>query len=94
MLVPRLGITLGSETVLECSCSASPIRICVWKRNGNDLRISSKYEPSTYNDDPETITLSLTIFHIQEEDLGRYECHAQNLLGEDSDYTFLYGTFS
>nr|XP_022329346.1 protein amalgam-like [Crassostrea virginica]XP_022329347.1 protein amalgam-like [Crassostrea virginica]XP_022329348.1 protein amalgam-like [Crassostrea virginica] len=90
VLVSRLGITLGSETVLQCSCSASPIRICVWKRNGNDLRISSKYEPNTYNDDPETITLSLTIFHIQEEDLGRYECHAQNLLGEDSDYTFLY----
>lgn len=90
MLLPRLGITLGSETVLQCSCSSSPIGVCVWKKDGRDLRISGKYELNPYNDDPETITLSLTISHIKEEDLGRYECHAQNELGEDSDYTDLY----
>lgn len=91
MLLPRLGITLGSETVLQCSCSSSPIGVCVWKKDGRDLRISGKYELNPYNDDPETITLSLTISDIKEEDLGRYECHAQNELGEDSDYTDLYG---
>lgn len=90
VLLSRLGIILGSETVLQCSCSSSPIGVCVWKKDGRDLRIAGKYEPNPYNDDPETITLGLTIFHIQEEDLGRYECHAQNVLGEDSDYTYLY----
>ncbi|XP_048737295.2 neuronal growth regulator 1-like isoform X2 [Ostrea edulis] len=89
-LVPRLGITLGSETVLQCSCAASPIGICEWRKDGRDLHISGKYEPNTYKDDPETITLSLTIFHIRQEDLGLYECHAKNLMGEDSDYTDLY----
>lgn len=90
VLVPRLGITLRTETVLQCSCCASPIRICEWRKDGRELHISGKYELNTYKDDPETITLSLSIFHIQEEDLGRYECHAKNWLGEDSDYTFLY----
>eukprot|EP00105_Crassostrea_gigas_P026509 XP_011447500.1 PREDICTED: neuronal growth regulator 1 isoform X3 [Crassostrea gigas] len=90
MLIPRLGITLGSETVLQCSCSSSPIGVCVWKKDGRDLRISGKYELNPYNEGHETITLGLTISHIQEEDLGRYECHAQNELGQDSGYTDLY----
>ena len=44
-----------------------------------------------YDEDRNTITLSLRIFSIERHDYGTYTCVASNELGEDSESMILYG---
>lgn len=44
-----------------------------------------------YNEDENTLTLSLRIQSLTEEDYGEYECVSQNLMGRDSERMELYG---
>lgn len=64
MLILRLGIILGLEMVLECSCFLFFIGVCVWKKDGRDFRIFGKYEFNFYNEGCEIIMLGLIIFYI------------------------------
>lgn len=44
-----------------------------------------------YDEQKNSLTLSLRIFDIQESDFGTYTCVASNTLGEDTEAMILYG---
>ena len=61
-------------------------------RNGEKVSsLSQKYRLEIYDEDRNTITLSLRIFSIERHDYGTYTCVASNTLGEDSESMVLYG---
>ncbi|ESO92522.1 hypothetical protein LOTGIDRAFT_120548, partial [Lottia gigantea] len=90
----RIGQELGKETILECVVSASPLGVTVWKKNGKELSTSWKYEVDIYNEDHNTITLSLRIANIDHDDFSEYVCEASNILGVASTKMLLYGKYS
>ena len=47
-----------------------------------------------YDQKENTMTLALRITNLQPEDYGTYECHSQNMLGQDSEYMVLYGMWN
>ncbi len=49
-------------------------------QNGDRVAISGEADP----DDPTRFKLNLVIHEVREEDGGRYSCHANNTIGEDS----------
>ena len=53
--------------------------------------LSQKYRMEIYDEEPNTITLSLRIFSIERHDYGTYTCVSSNKLGEDSESMILYG---
>ena len=61
-------------------------------RHGKEIKtLSQKYRLEVYDEDRNTITLSLRIFSIERHDYGTYTCVASNELGEDSESMILYG---
>ncbi|XP_067666670.1 limbic system-associated membrane protein-like isoform X2 [Haliotis asinina] len=86
----KIGQSRGKETILECIVQAYPIGVTEWKRNGKKIDQSWKYRSEVYEDDRITITLSLRIMDIGEEDYGMYTCEAENLLGGDAEEMQLY----
>ncbi|CAL1526556.1 unnamed protein product [Lymnaea stagnalis] len=88
----RLGQDTGKETILECSITANPQAVGVWKKNGVEIKTQSgkfRIEPYT-EDDQHTIVLSLRIMVIEPEDYGVYTCEASNKLGTDNRDMILY----
>ncbi|XP_050401914.1 opioid-binding protein/cell adhesion molecule isoform X2 [Patella vulgata] len=86
----RISQELGKETILECVVSASPLGVTVWKKHERELSTSWKYEVDIYNEDHNTITISLRIANIDHEDFSEYTCEASNPLGIASAKMQLY----
>ncbi|XP_060062805.1 lachesin-like [Ylistrum balloti] len=89
----RLGQYLGKETILECRVTANPQVYSTWKRNGVEITNNYKYRVEVYEEDKNTITISLRIREIDEHDYGTYTCKASNSLGTDMEEMFLHESF-
>ncbi|KAL8583912.1 hypothetical protein ACOMHN_009665 [Nucella lapillus] len=87
----RIGQDVGRETILECTVTAFPHAVSMWMRNGEKIStLSQKYRLEIYEEQPNSITLSLRIFSIERHDYGVYTCVASNPLGEDTESMILY----
>ncbi|KAK7491727.1 hypothetical protein BaRGS_00016983, partial [Batillaria attramentaria] len=83
----RIGQDIGKETILECTVTAFPHAVSMWMRIST---LNQKYRLEIYDEDRNTITLSLRIFTIERHDYGEYTCVASNTLGKDSESMILY----
>lgn len=86
----RIGQLLGLETILECRVTANPQTYSAWKRNGHEIDNDWKYRVVVFEENENTITLSLRIRPIDKEDYGDYVCVSNNKLGSDREKMFLY----
>ena len=88
-----MGQFKNKETILECKVTANPIVYSAWKRNGVELSNSHKYRIEIYDEEKSTITISLRIRNLQDQDFGKYTCEAKNKYGRDSEIMILYGMY-
>ena len=90
---PRLGQSVGRETILECKVAASPHGSIVWRKDGRNIPLHIyKYSTMVYDEeDRHEKTLALNIIDIDKSDFGRYTCEAENKLGSDKEHMLLYG---
>ena len=88
----RMGQSVGRETILECVVTAYPQAVNYWQKDGRRLSSSAKYRVDAYDDDDNTVVLSLRIHDIEQADYGEYTCVAANALGRDQQTMYLYGT--
>ncbi|XP_021359328.1 lachesin-like isoform X1 [Mizuhopecten yessoensis] len=86
----RMGQYQGKETILECRVTANPQVYSTWKRNGVEITNNYKYRVEVYEEDKNTITISLRIRQIDKDDYGPYTCKASNSLGTDMEEMLLY----
>ena len=84
------SVNTGNTVTLACTVSSSlPITNVYWQRNigGSGTTITTtntnKYSGST------TTTPSLTIFSVQQSDVGTYTCYGSNRVGTDQSSTTL-----
>ena len=84
------SVNTGNTVTLVCTVSSSlPITNVYWQRNigGSGTTITTtntnKYSGST------TTTPSLTIFSVQQSDVGTYTCYGSNNVGTDQSSTTL-----
>ena len=82
---------MGKDTILECIVSANPQEITVWKRDDVEIHKSIKYRVEIYEEGDNTITLSLRVRNLDENDFGKYTCTASNILGSDEESMIVYG---
>ena len=89
------SVNTGNTVTLVCTVSSSlPITNVYWQRNigGSGTTITTtntnKYSGST------TTTPSLTIFSVQQSDVGTYTCYGSNSVGTDQSSTTLSVTGS
>ncbi|XP_069137096.1 lachesin-like [Argopecten irradians] len=86
----RMGQNQGKETILECRVTANPQVYSAWMRNDAEITNNYKYRVEVYHEDKNTITISLRIRQIDEDDYGIYTCKASNGLGTDVEEMILY----
>ncbi|XP_060555528.1 opioid-binding protein/cell adhesion molecule homolog [Ruditapes philippinarum] len=86
----RMGQGQGKETIIDCKITANPQGYIVWQRQGREITNSHKYGITVYEEDRYTTTLSLRIARLNEDDFGKYKCHAQNKYGTDTEDMMLY----
>jgi neuronal growth regulator 1 len=86
-----MGQGQGKETIIDCKITANPQGYIVWQRQGREITNSHKYGITVYEEDRYTTTLSLRIARLNEDDFGKYKCHAQNKYGTDTEDMMLYG---
>ncbi|BFY98117.1 hypothetical protein BsWGS_01157 [Bradybaena similaris] len=87
----RIGQEKGKETILECTVTAFPHAVTMWKKGDHKIQTSTlKYRVEVYDEDKDKLTLSLRVFNIQDSDFGVYTCEASNTLGEDEESMYLY----
>jgi hypothetical protein len=79
--VTRIKQYPGKETILDCVITAFPQANNVWKKDGKELITSSRRLISVYDEGDNTLTLSLRLQEIDDEDYGEYTCEAANALG-------------
>lgn len=82
----------GETSDLHCTVKASPAARIYWTKNGQKLHDTDKYKihihPHTKHH--HNIT-TLRIRNVNKNDLGRYDCHAENDLGKhDVNVTLIY----
>ena len=89
------SVNTGNTVTLVCTVSSNlPITNVYWQRNigGSITTITTtntnKYSGST------TTTPSLTIFSVQQSDVGTYTCYGSNSVGTDQSSTTLSVTGS
>lgn len=88
----RLGQNENKETMLECIVTASPQGDNYWKRGKNEISKNEYgYRVEVYPEDEYTISISLRILNVKNDDFGLYTCEAKNALGMSSDTMELYG---
>ena len=88
----RIGQAVGHETILECFITAYPQAVNFWQKEGRQVTSSSKYRVDAYDEEDNTVVLSLRIHDIEHADYGAYTCVAANALGQDQETMHLYGT--
>ncbi|XP_064608403.1 limbic system-associated membrane protein-like isoform X2 [Liolophura sinensis] len=86
----RIGQVRGRETILECIITAYPHTLNYWKRFGEEIENNDKYQVDVYEEGEDTLTLSLRIRSLQEEDYGKYTCVSINPVGSDEETMYLY----
>jgi len=87
----RVEQPLGGEAVLECRITAAPQVIKLWYKSGQVIGTSSgKRLVEIHDDGDHTITLSLRISDINENDYGEYKCFGANQLGQSEKSVWLY----
>ncbi|KAH9513237.1 hypothetical protein Btru_034447 [Bulinus truncatus] len=88
----RMGQDVGKETILECTITANPQAVGIWKKNGTEVKTTSgKFRIEPYPEDEQhSIVLSLRIMVIEKDDFGTYSCEAQNKHGSDVKHMILY----
>ncbi|XP_012936781.2 opioid-binding protein/cell adhesion molecule homolog isoform X2 [Aplysia californica] len=87
----RMGQDIGKETILECIITANPQAIGIWRKDGTEMKtLSGKFRVELYREEEYSVTLSLRIMYIEQEDYGHYTCEASNKLGMDSGSMELY----
>ncbi|XP_046370060.1 lachesin-like isoform X2 [Haliotis rufescens] len=87
----RIGQVRGKDTILECVVTAHPQGVSVWKFENRPLPTTmQKYRVEVFEEGSHTITLSLRISQLSEDDYGEYTCVASNSMGSDSKRTLLY----
>ncbi|XP_071115659.1 lachesin-like isoform X2 [Haliotis cracherodii] len=87
----RIAQVRGKDTILECVVTAHPQGVSVWKFENRPLPTTmQKYRVEVFEEGSHTITLSLRISQLNEEDYGEYTCVASNSMGSDSKRTLLY----
>jgi hypothetical protein len=84
------SVNTGNTVTLVCTVTSNlPITNVYWQRNngGSGTTITTtntnKYSGST------TTTPSLTIFSVQQSDVGTYTCYGSNSVGTDQSSTTL-----
>jgi len=93
----RLGQAKGRrETLLNCLITAIPQASNYWEKDGRRLTSASnpKYRIEAYEEDDNTVTLSLRIQDLSRADYGEYRCVAANSLGKDDQVLQLFGKFT
>ncbi|XP_070549515.1 basement membrane-specific heparan sulfate proteoglycan core protein-like isoform X1 [Ptychodera flava] len=73
----QISVSLDSEAILECIAEGSPIPKITWTDNVGEIR------DALDSVDGNTITSTLTIPGISEQQLGIYLCEASNSAGRD-----------
>ena len=80
--IKRMGQVRGKETILDCTITAMPLGIMVWKKDGRELKKSWKYRIEPYDESGNSYTLSIRIIDLDENDFGEYTCVGANVLGK------------
>ena len=89
MQQPSYSVTTGNTVTLVCTVSSSlPINNVQWQRNvgGSITTITSNTNTNKYSGST-TSTPSLTIFSVQQSDVGTYTCFASNSVGTGQSTT-------
>jgi len=89
-----MGQALGRETILECIITAYPQAVNYWQKDARRVTSSAKYRVDAYDEEDNTVVLSLRIHDIEQADYGEYTCVAANALGDDQETMYLYGMMS
>ena len=89
-----MGQAVGRETILECIITAYPQAVNYWQKDGRRVTSSAKYRVDAYDEEDNTVVLSLRIHDIELSDYGEYTCVAANALGRDQETMYLYGITS
>ncbi|KAL8578025.1 hypothetical protein ACOMHN_048801 [Nucella lapillus] len=92
----RIGQTRGKETILECQITANPQANIKWLRQTNQGKpeeiktVAAQYRVDVYREAEDSITLSLIIMNVDDQDFGSYLCEASNVLGQDTESMVLF----
>ncbi|RUS86753.1 hypothetical protein EGW08_005476 [Elysia chlorotica] len=86
----RLGQYLGKDTILECEVNAFPLGTVLWRHRNRPMSNTLTSEVNLYNKLDDSVILSLRLQQISKEDLGTYECYADNSLGVTTKSMTLY----
>ncbi|XP_013408316.1 protein amalgam isoform X2 [Lingula anatina] len=78
---PRIGQSVGKDTILECIITAEPIVTIYWMYRNTEIQRSTRYDVEAYDEGPKTVILTVRIFDLTKEDFGEYTCVAKNKLG-------------
>ncbi|KAH9495484.1 hypothetical protein Btru_012965 [Bulinus truncatus] len=74
-------VALGSNVTLECYTVGIPVPTQRWLLNQASLQLSSRVTKDANG--------TLTIYSVQQSDVGQYTCHANNQAGQNSTSAFL-----
>ncbi|XP_020290195.1 nephrin isoform X2 [Pseudomyrmex gracilis] len=91
-LTRKAAANKGINVQLFCKARGSPLPRFTWIFNGKTLlpnATENKYS-ITHSDLSELSSeTTLTIYHVRAQDYGKYECRAQNKMGQSSDDIYL-----
>ena len=84
------SVNTGNTVTLVCTVSSSlPITNVYWQRNiGGSITTITNTNTNKYSGST-TTTPSLTIFSVQQSDVGTYTCYGSNSVGTDQSSTTL-----
>ncbi len=79
------SVTAGDNVTIQCIANGFPLPDIVWFKNINTQLYSTPYMVITHetNQTINTVTSSLSLLQVTEEDTGLYVCIANNTLVED-----------
>jgi hypothetical protein len=90
------SVTTGNTVTLVCTVTSNlPVTNVYWQRNigGSVTTITVSTNPNKYSGST-TTTPSITIFSVQQSDVGTYTCYGSNSVGTDQSSTTLSVTGS
>lgn len=97
LLIPHqlVSVPRGYNVTLECFTEAHPTSLNYWTRGDSQmLHDSKKYRSENVPGSPSfKIHMKLTIFNVNDDDLGQYKCVAKNPRGETDGTIRIYSKF-
>ena len=84
---------IGSNVTLNCTATGRPKPTITWMKDSDSYALQSNPRAKVIpvSDNQETIYHQLLITGVKKEDVGEYQCAAQNSAGEKtSEVAFLY----